>query len=124
MKRKEGRKEAAATAESLIRRATITALRDPELAKHQAALARAIALKFNLTFDRELKGLFCHGCKKLMIPGLNARVRLGPDKMLLITCLDCGRVNRKKLRARLNMERQGLRNSLRVENGPRPRRTS
>jgi len=114
VKRKETKKEAARIAEDLIESASATAPQDPELAKEQAALARDIALKFNLRFDWRLKRFFCHGCKRLIVPGLNARVRLGTDKMLLITCTECGHVNRKKLKARLNMERGGLRNSLRV----------
>ncbi len=114
MKRREAKKEAAKIAESLIETATLTAVQDLELAKSQASLARRIILKFNLRFDWRLKHFFCHGCKGLFIPGLNARVRLGPNRMLLITCADCNHVNRKKLRARLNIERRGLSKSLRV----------
>lgn len=114
MKRREAKKEAAIIAEDLIETAALTAVQDLELAKSQASLARRIILKFNLRFDWRLKRFFCHGCKGLIFPGLNARVRLGPNKMLLITCTDCNYVNRKKLRARLNIERRGLRNSLRV----------
>jgi RNase P subunit RPR2 len=91
-----------------------TALLDPELARQQASTARRIILKFNLRLDWRLKRFFCHGCKALIFPGLNARVRIGPRKMLLVTCTDCGHVNRKSLRARLNMERRGLSNSLRA----------
>jgi RNase P subunit RPR2 len=76
VKRKESRKDAARITETLIERASVTALQDPELAKEQATLARTIALKFNLRFDWQLKRFFCHGCKRLIIPGLNARVRL------------------------------------------------
>ena len=39
---------------------------------------------------------FCHGCKELMVPGVNARVRLAKS-MILTTCASCGRVNRKSL---------------------------
>ncbi len=54
-------------------------------------------LKFNVRYDWRLKRFFCHGCKGLLYPGLNARVRLGRTRMLLVTCADCGYVNRKKL---------------------------
>jgi RNase P subunit RPR2 len=115
VRRSEAKREAARIAVELLETATNTALQDLELAKKQAALARRLALKFNLRFDWRLKGLFCHGCKGLILPGLNARVRLGPNKVLLITCLDCGHVNRKKFtKAPLNTERQGLSNSLRA----------
>lgn len=113
VKRREAKKEAARVASGLIETAARTATEDVELAKRQAALARRLALKFNLRFDWSQKRFFCHGCKALIFPGANARVRLGPDKMLLITCADCGRVNRKKLGARLNRQRKGQSNSLR-----------
>jgi ribonuclease P protein subunit RPR2 len=47
-----------------------------------------------------LKRFVCHGCKKLVVPGVNARVRVGRGKppVLRITCLGCGRVNRKILK--------------------------
>ena len=114
MKRREAKREAARIAEDLIETATLTAIQDLDLAKSQASLARRIILKFNVRLEWRLKRFFCHGCKGLIFPGLNARVRLGPDRMLLITCGDCKHVNRKKLRARLNIERRGLSNSLRV----------
>lgn len=115
MRRAEAKKEAARIAVNLIKTAAETAESDPELARRQAALARRIALKFNLRFDWSLKRFFCHGCKQLIFPGMNSRVRLGPDRMLLITCLECGSVNRKKLgKARLNTERRGLSNPVRT----------
>lgn len=114
VKRREAKREAARIAEDLIETAVLTAVLNPELAKSQASLARRIILKFNLRFDWRLKRFFCHGCKGLIFPGLNARVRLGPGRMLLVTCMDCNHVNRKKLKTRLNIERRGLTNSLRV----------
>jgi RNase P subunit RPR2 len=114
VKKREAKKEAARIAQDLIETAAATAVHDLELAKDQASLARQVILKFNLRFDWSLKRFFCHGCKGLIFPGLNARVRLGPNRMLLMTCTDCNYVNRKKLRARLNIERRGLSNPLRV----------
>ena len=115
MRRSEAKKEAARIAVDLIEAAAATAIKDPELARGQAALARRLALKFNLRFDWRLKRFFCHGCKGLLFPGLNARVRLGPNRMLLMTCADCNYVNRKKLpKARLNTVRRGLSNPLRA----------
>ena len=113
MKRREAKREAARIASNLVRTAAGTAASDPDLARHQAALARRIALKFNVRFDWSLKRFYCHGCKGLLYPGVNARVRLGPDHMLVITCADCHHVNRKRLGARLNIQRKGLSNSLR-----------
>jgi len=115
VRRAGAKKEAARVASALIESASLTAPTDPELAKRQAALARRIALKFNLRFDWRLKRFYCHGCKRLIIPGMNARVRLGPERMLLVTCLQCNFVNRKRIRkARLNTERRGLSKSPRA----------
>lgn len=92
------KQEAASVAQSLLELAAVTAGADLELAKRQASLARRIMLKFNVRYDWRLRRYLCHGCKGLIVPGVNARVRLGRGKMLLITCADCGRVNRKRLR--------------------------
>ncbi|MGA2198625.1 MAG: RNase P subunit [Nitrososphaerales archaeon] len=97
MKRKESKKEAALIAATLIGLAVETAPRDIDLARAQASLARRIMLKFNVRYDWRLRRFFCHGCKGLLYPGVNARVRLGPGKTLLVTCGDCNYVNRKKL---------------------------
>lgn len=113
MKRKEAKREAARIASSLVETAVGTAASDPDLARLQAALARRIALKFNVRFDWSLKRFYCHGCKGLLYPGVNARVRLGPGRTLIMTCTDCDHVNRKRLGARLNIQRKGLSNSLR-----------
>lgn len=70
-----------------------------DLAREQAALARRVRLRFNVRLDSSFKGFTCRGCKGLLVPGVNARVRLGHGKptILRITCADCGRVNRKIL---------------------------
>ena len=66
-----------------------------ELAKKQAGLARRLLLKFNLRLDGGLKRYYCHGCKQLIIPGVNARVRLGHGTTIIrLTCIGCGHVNR------------------------------
>jgi RNase P subunit RPR2 len=103
--RREAKKEASKVARRLIEMAVISAGSDMELAREQASLARRMMLKFNIRYDWTLKRFFCHGCKGLIVPGINARVRIGPGKRLLVTCGDCGRVNTKGLtKARLNMQ--------------------
>jgi len=81
----------------LLTSAATKSVHDPELARKQGELARRVMLRFNVRFDYSLKRFFCHGCKGLIIPGVNARVRLGggKPKVLLVTCLECGHVNRK-----------------------------
>lgn len=95
-KRKEAKREAATAARKLIELSASTAHDDLDLAKRQAALARKLMLKFNVRFRWDLKRFYCHGCKELMVPGVNARVRLAGG-MVLTTCANCGRVNRKSL---------------------------
>ena len=88
-------------ATSIVRLLTESAVKlshtDPKLAKEQAALARKVKLRFNVRLDSSLTRFTCRGCKGLLVPGVNARVRLGHGKntVLRVTCLDCGRVNRK-----------------------------
>lgn len=97
MNKREAKKEAARVAASLIELAVATAPGDLDLARAQASLARSVMLRFNVRYDWRLKRFFCHGCKGLLYPGINARVRIGGEKMLLMTCGDCGHVNRKKI---------------------------
>lgn len=96
--RKAAKGDAAAAAAKLTRMAVEASRTDMPLARRQAALARKVALRFNVRFDYSLKRFTCHGCKGLLVPGVNARVRLSKErKALVVTCLDCGRVNRKIL---------------------------
>jgi RNase P subunit RPR2 len=90
-------------AEEIVRLLTESSVRlaktNMPLARQQAALARRVMLKFNVRLEASAKRFTCRGCKSLIVPGVNARVRLGHGKpaVLRITCLDCGRVNRKIL---------------------------
>ncbi|MEM3073905.1 MAG: hypothetical protein QXK20_04110 [Nitrososphaerales archaeon] len=75
---------------------------DYETAKKETALARRIALKYNVRLPFYLKRFFCHGCKQLIIPGLNCRVRLTRrSHMLKMTCLMCGHIYRRPLRVKV-----------------------
>jgi len=96
IKRKEAKKQATVAARSVLKLAAATAGEDLPLAKRQAALARRLMLKYNVRFGWELKRFYCHGCKQLIVPGVNARVRVSAGKVLT-TCANCGRVNRKSL---------------------------
>jgi len=96
IKRKEAKRQATVAARTLLELSASTAHDDLDLAKEQAALARKLMLKYNIRFGWDLKRFYCHGCKELMVPGVNARVRLAGG-MVLTTCASCGRVNRKSL---------------------------
>src|SRR5271169_666867 len=96
IKRKEAKRQATIAARTLLELSASTAHDDLDLAKEQAALARKLMLKYNIRFGWDLKRFYCHGCKELMVPGVNARVRLAGG-MVLTTCASCGHVNRKRL---------------------------
>ncbi len=98
--RREAKKEAAESAEALLKTAIERSHTDLDLAKRQAKASRDLLLKFNVRFGYSMKRFTCHGCKRLIVPGVNARVRLSGEgrKALTVTCLECGHVNRKIIR--------------------------
>lgn len=95
--RRTGKDEAAEIVRLLTESSVSLAGKDIKLAREQAALARRVRLRFNVRLDPALRRFTCRGCKSLLVPGVNARVRLGHGKptTIRITCMDCGRVNRK-----------------------------
>jgi RNase P subunit RPR2 len=95
--RKAAKDEAAALVKLLTESAVALSHKDLDLAKEQAALARKVKLRFNVRLDPSLRRFTCHGCKSLLVPGVNARVRLGHGRptVVRITCAECGHVNRK-----------------------------
>ncbi len=99
-RRKATREEAAELVRQLTESSVSLAPKDLGMAKEQAALARRVRLRFNVRLGPSLKRYTCRGCKSLIVPGVNARVRLGHGKLTVIriTCSECGRVNRKILR--------------------------
>jgi RNase P subunit RPR2 len=95
--RSSAKEEAAALVRLLTESAVSLSHTDLPLAKEQAAMARRVKLRFNIRLDPSHRRFTCRGCKGLLVPGVNARVRLGHGKQTIvrITCADCGRVNRK-----------------------------
>jgi RNase P subunit RPR2 len=95
--RRRPREDAASVVRLLTESAVSLSHTRPEIAKEQAALARKVKLRFNVRLDPSLTRFTCRGCKGLLVPGVNARVRLGHGKTTILraTCLDCGHVNRK-----------------------------
>ncbi len=97
--RRAAKEDAAAIVKLLTESAVELSHTNLPLAREQAALARRVRLRYNVRLDPHLKRFTCRGCKSLLVPGVNARVRLGRGKVkvLRVTCADCGRVNRKIL---------------------------
>lgn len=98
MKQRRAAKDDAAEVARLLTESSVSLARtDIELARRQAALARKVMLRFNVRLGPSLKRFTCRGCKSLLVPGVNARVRLGHGRptSIRITCLDCGHVSRR-----------------------------
>ena len=95
--KKSQRDLAAQRIEILVRNALETAKSDAELAQKQATLAKKISTKFRVRLPYEVRQLYCKKCKRFIVPGVNARVRIGRAnvKAVRITCLKCGHVYRK-----------------------------
>jgi len=71
----------------------------PERSHRYVQLARRIAMRYNVRIPRELKRRICKGCHRYLVPGVNCRVRTS-QKMLTITCLNCGRIARYPLKGK------------------------
>jgi len=111
--RARAKADAAAAAKSLIDYSVKTSANDLALAKKQMELARKVMLRFNVRLDYSHRRFVCHGCKKLIVPGVNARVRLGRGKppTIRITCLECGHTNRKIPENGLNRQNRGAKST-------------
>ncbi len=100
MKPRRAPKEDAATIVRLLTESAVSLSHtNPAIAKEQAALARKVRLRFNVRLDPSLARFTCRGCKGLLVPGVNARVRLGHGKVTILraTCIQCGHTNRRVL---------------------------
>lgn len=62
--------------------------KDKKLANRYVALARKIAMKFNLRMPGGYKRKFCKHCYSYLKPGKNLRVRT-KDKKVIYYCLEC-----------------------------------
>lgn len=71
--------------------------KDESLAAKQARRAKKIGMRFRVRLPYEARQLFCKKCKTFIVPGRNARVRVGRAKTraVRITCLRCGHTYRK-----------------------------
>jgi ribonuclease P protein subunit RPR2 len=70
-----------------------------KLAHEQAMLAKKIAMRYRLKLPYHIRQLYCKKCKYFIIPGRNARVRIGRSntKAVRITCMKCNHTYRKIL---------------------------
>jgi len=78
---------------------------DPELAEKLAKLARRIRLKARIKQPYELKILFCKKCKSFAPPPIYSKIRIRKG-WLIITCLKCGGIYRKRVKFKTSVDKQ------------------
>ncbi len=73
--------------------------KDKDLAARQAKRAKKIGMRFRVRLPYDVRQLYCKKCKAFIVPGRNAKVRVGraKTKAVRITCLRCGHTYRKIL---------------------------
>lgn len=61
----------------------------PDLSKRYVELARKISMRTKVRIKTGQKQYLCKKCSTLLVPGYNARVRLRPGRVRVVTCLSC-----------------------------------
>ena len=76
---------------------------NPKLAERHAALAKRLCTKYRIRMPYELRMNFCKKCKKFIMPGVTARVRIGRSniKAIRITCGFCNHTYRKIIKKQI-----------------------
>ena len=69
----------------------------PKLANRYVELARKIAMKVNLRLPKQLKRKFCKHCYSYLKPGVNSRIRIHKNKVI-IYCKNCKKYTRIPLK--------------------------
>jgi ribonuclease P protein subunit RPR2 len=87
----------------LIKNAVSYARSNPELAQRQARLAKRLCTKYRIRMPYELRMHFCKKCKKFIVPGFTARVRIGRSnlKSIRTTCGFCNHTYRKIIKKQI-----------------------
>jgi ribonuclease P protein subunit RPR2 len=80
--------------EYLLGQARIMLTVRPELSKRYVQLARKISTRTKVRLEPSQKQNMCKKCGSFLVPGLNARVRLRPGKVRVITCTSCNTTRR------------------------------
>ena len=85
-------------AEELLEYAIYNSKNNVPLSIVQANIIKNLCTKFNVRLDFSYRMLFCHKCKRFIVPGFNSRIRLSKIRMSInITCLFCGYSYRKMI---------------------------
>lgn len=73
-------------------------------ARRYVGLARKIGMRYNVRVPAEYRRRFCKKCLAYLVPGGNARVRIGAGR-IVVTCLGCGTIQRMPFRAEQELAR-------------------
>jgi len=87
----------------LIKNAMLNVRSNPELAERQAILAKRLCTKYRIRMPYELKMNYCKKCKKFIVPGFTAKIRMGRSdiKSIRITCSFCNHTYRKIIKKQI-----------------------
>ena len=87
----------------LIKNALSNARSNPELAERQAVLAKRLCTKYRIRMPYELRSNYCKKCKKFIVPGFTARIRIGRNnvKSIRTTCTFCNHTYRKIIKKQI-----------------------
>ncbi len=75
---------------------------DPQRAQHYVVHARKLGMRYKVRIPVQFRQVICRHCKQLIVPGVNARVRISQcrEPHVVISCMPCGGYNRIPLRMR------------------------
>lgn len=81
----------------LVKNAISCSISNPKIAQRYAILTKRLCTKYRIRMPYELRMHFCKKCKKFIVPGSTARVRIGRSniKSIRITCGFCNHTYRK-----------------------------
>ena len=93
---KEKRRIARERVETLFTLAERVFPYDRDLANRYVEIALAVQQKARIRMPRKWKRRYCKECHSLLVPGVNARVRLRskPYPHVVVKCLECGHIMR------------------------------
>lgn len=80
----------------LFEQADLVFKKNKLLANRYVSLARKIAMKTNIRLTKVQKKKFCNHCYSFLKPGINSRVRINNNK-LIIYCSECKKYTRMQL---------------------------
>lgn len=88
--------------ELLFWQAKSIAKANPQLALDYIRMARQIAMAAKVRLPIEFRRETCKACNALLVHGVNCRVRVRQKREphVVVTCLNCGKQSRYRLKAR------------------------